>query len=113
MPSPVFCCHHGSCMGKHLPHPAQRPGHCGTEEVHAPQRPCLDWSSRVVGGQLPSGELGRGACLDLGSNLTLLSEAKLAKMRNPPKVHLAKGFHLKGVTGETRVKGYMNLCLWL
>ena len=33
------------------------------------------------------------ACLDSGSNLTLLSEAELAK-----------GFHLKGVTGETRVK---------
>src|SRR5258705_6305325 len=43
------------------PPPAQRPGHCGTEETHAPQRPCLDWSSRVVCGQLLIGELGRGA----------------------------------------------------
>ncbi len=34
-------------------------------------------------------------------------------MKNPPKVHSAKGFCLKGVTGETRVKGYVNLHLWL
>ena len=76
-------------------------------------------STRVVGLCVDNCQLGNWgeepivACLDSGSDLTLLSEAELAKMRNPPKVHLAKGFHLKGVTGETRVKGYVNLCLWL
>ncbi len=66
--------------------------------------------TRVVGLCVDNCQLGNWgeepviACLDSGSDLTLLSEAELAKMRNPPKVHLAKGFHLKGVTGETRVK---------
>ncbi len=31
-------------------------------------------------------------CLDLGSNLTLLSEAALTNLKRPPCIHLVKGF---------------------
>ena len=53
------------------------------------------------------------ARLDSGSDLMLLSEATLANLKEPPHIHAIRGFQLKGVTGETRVKGYMNLRLWL
>jgi len=52
-------------------------------------------------------------CLDSGSDLTLVSEAALAHLKKPPRIHSVRGFQLKGVTGEARVKGYMNLKLWL
>ncbi len=53
------------------------------------------------------------ACLDSGSDLMLLSEAALAHLKKPPHIHSVKGFQLKGVTGEVRDKGYINLRLWL
>src|SRR5260370_29404890 len=53
------------------------------------------------------------AHLDSGSDLMLLSEAVLTNLKRPPRIHSVKGFQLKGVTGEARVKGYVNLRLWL
>ena len=53
------------------------------------------------------------AHLDSRLDLTLLSEAALANLKEPPCIHTVRGFQLKGVTGETRVKGYVNLRLWL
>ena len=53
------------------------------------------------------------ACLDSGSNLPLLLEAALAHLKKPPCIHSVKGSQLKGVAGEARVKGYINLRLWL
>src|SRR5260370_33963411 len=52
-------------------------------------------------------------CLDSGSDLMLLSEAMLTNLKRPPCIHSVKGFQLKGVMGEVRVKGYVNLRLWL
>src|SRR6266478_960334 len=52
-------------------------------------------------------------CLDLGSDLMLLSKAVLTNLKRPPCIHSVKGFQLKGVMGEVRVKGYVNLRLWL
>src|SRR5260370_34927230 len=43
----------------------------------------------------------------------LLSEAVLTNLKRPLHIHSVKGFQLKGVMGEARVKGYMNLRLWL
>src|SRR5260370_33566001 len=53
------------------------------------------------------------ARLDSGSDLMLLSEATLTNLKRPLHIHSVKGFQMKGVTGEARVKGNMNLRMCL
>ncbi len=78
-----------------------------------------DMSTSVVGLCMDGCHLGDWreesiiACLDSGSDLMLVSKATLARLKKPPRIHSIRGFQLKGVMGEARVKGYMNLKLWL